>query len=103
MLKPHLFEEELFSILDSYNVIYTKNSNRCQTAINNYLTTCINPKDYYNNWDNIYWLGWCHGISKHLWGIFPIVNSIEEMQDFLYPNKDYYTEFTSQYMIDINK
>jgi hypothetical protein len=100
-LNSTLFVEELFSIMDSYNIVYNKNPKICQIAIENYKNTCINPMEYYDRWDNIYWLGWCNGISKHLWGKWPIANSIEEMQEFLYPNKDFYTEFTLRYIVDV--
>jgi len=96
-----LFIEQLFDILDNHNIVYQKNFKICQNAINNYKKTCVDPDLYFNNFDSEEWLGWCTGISKHLWQDWPLVTDLDQIRKFLEPKKDFYRDFTRPYTINI--
>lgn len=94
------FVDSLYSVLDSHHVIYNKNNNIVKQALINYRASCVNPKNYFGNFDNLLWLGWCNGISKHLWKDWPLVDSVVEMQNFLRPKQEFFKEFTEQYILN---
>lgn len=95
------FVDQLFDILDQHNIDYQPNRAWCATAIDNYKKTCVDPELYFDNFESEEWLGWCNGISKHLWWDWPMVTDLDQLKQFLEPRKDFYREFTRPYMIDI--
>lgn len=96
------FIDSVYSVLDASDITYHKNYNIIKQAMINYRASCANPMEYFDNFDNVFWLGWCNGICKHLWQDWPLVDSIQQMQDFLKPKQQFFKEFTEQYMLDIN-
>jgi len=62
-LDPEQFVDQLFAILDSAGLQYSKNRDYCLRSIKNYKTTCPNPLNYIGNSDSILWLAWCHGLK----------------------------------------
>jgi hypothetical protein len=96
-----LFGEQLFNLLDNYQILYKKNQTIVDQAIKNFQNTCVDPMMHFNNCDSMYWLGWCNGISKHLWNDWPLVDSVQEMQDFVLLKKDFYCDFTKSHMIKL--
>jgi hypothetical protein len=98
-VNPTRFIQTLYSILDQYNINYTKNNTVCLDAINEYKTTCTNPLEHYDNFDSVHWLGWGNGICKHLYGDWPLVNSQNEMKEFLLPRRQFFKEYTKQFII----
>jgi hypothetical protein len=95
------FVSQLFDVLDNHNVDYIQNQKICKLAIENYKKTCVDPTPYFDNFDSEEWLGWCNGISKHLWQDWPLVTDLDQLRKFLQPKKEYYRDFTRPYMIDI--
>ena len=59
---PDLFLDKLFSILDSNTIQYHKNKQVALQQIENFKNSCVNVLDHYDNFDSIFWLGWCGGI-----------------------------------------
>ena len=98
---PSLFIEQLYSLLDVTDIKYQKNNNFCLESINNYKKTCVDPNLHFDNWESELWLGWCNGISKHLWQDWPLVKDLDHIKNFLLPKREFYQEFTKPYMIDI--
>ena len=94
---PDEFILSVYDILDSNEISYTKNNAMCLEAIDNYKKSCIDASVHFDNWDSVLWLGWCNGVSKHLWQEWPGVNSVDELKDFLNPKKEFYKEFTMNY------
>lgn len=94
-----LFIDQLFGILDTNKIRYTKNVEICKTAIGRYRATCVYPAEYYNNWDSIIWLGWCNGVSKHLFNSYITAQTKDELKDFLYPKKDFFRHYTTEYTL----
>jgi hypothetical protein len=95
------FVDQLFDTLDQHNINYRPNRDWCAVAVDNYRITCIDPALYFDNFESEEWLGWCNGISKHLWWDWPLVTDLDQIKKFLEPRKEFYREFTRPYMIDI--
>jgi hypothetical protein len=57
-----LFLNQLFIILDQVGITYDKNYEFALASIENYKNSCPNVNIYYDNFDSIYWLGWCSGV-----------------------------------------
>lgn len=102
MLSPDKFTSQLYQVLDQYKRDYKKNNDIVSDAISKFKLTCVDPVGYFDNFDNKLWLGWCLGISKHLYKDFPIIPSIEHAHEFLYPRKDFFTEYTKDKVIFFN-
>lgn len=97
-IDPDSFTKDLYSILDRHNFSYTKNDDLIKTAIKNYRISCPNPRDYFGDWDNLLWLGWCYGVMKlETW---TIISEVNELQDLLYKDKNYYLDFTQSRMVN---
>ena len=94
------FVDQLFTILDNFNINYTQNQKICELAIKNYKKTCVDPELYFDNFDSEEWLGWCTGVSKHLWWDWPLVTNLDQLREFLEPKKEFYRDFTRPYMIN---
>lgn len=94
------FVDQLFTILNNFNINYTQNQKICELAIKNYKKTCVDPELYFDNFDSEEWLGWCTGVSKHLWWDWPLVTDLDQLREFLEPKKEFYRDFTRPYMIN---
>ena len=57
---PDQFINCLFSVLDRFDIKYTKNRNYCYRSILYYISTCPAPKEHLNNFNSLLWLSWCH-------------------------------------------
>lgn len=99
--QPDQFTQTLFEMLDRYGLTYTKNIDIVTAAIKNYKDSCVDPMEHFDNYDSMFWLGWCNGVSKHLWKKWPLVDSKQQMQEFLLPNRDFYKNFTKDLMVTI--
>ena len=101
---PTLFLDNLFGILDEFNLSYTKNYEHGLISINSYKDTCVNPQLVVGNYTHILWLGWCLGIMQHL--NMPIENfdkvkTFKDVELILAPHKELFVDFTKQYTLDI--
>ena len=96
------FIDNLFNILDSRYIIYTKNKDICYQAIAEYKKTCANPELYFDNYDSIEWLGWCLGIIKLETGCLPYTDSIDQAKELLINDRDYYKNYTTDKMVKLN-
>ena len=101
LINSALFGEQLFNLLDNHQITYTKNQSTVDQAAQYFLDTCVDPMMHFDNFESILWLGWCNGISKHLWNDWPLVDSVQEMQDFVSLKKEFYCDFTRPYMINL--
>lgn len=99
LTNSRLFGEQIFNLLDSHEILYTKNQSTVDQAAQYFCDTCVDPMMHFDNFESVIWLGWCNGISKHLWNDWPLVDSIQEMQDFVFLKKDFYCDFTKSCMI----
>ena len=61
-IDPDLFLDKLFSILDNNGIQYHKNKQVALQHIENFKNSCVNVLTHYDNFDSIFWLGWCSGI-----------------------------------------
>jgi len=55
-------------ILDQVGIEYQKNYEFALASVKNYKKSCPDISVYYDNFESIYWLGWCSGIL-HAHGI----------------------------------
>jgi hypothetical protein len=102
LTNSELFGEQLFNLLDSHKIIYTKNQSTIDQAAQYFRDTCVDPMMHFDNSESVIWLGWCNGISKHLWDDWPLVDSIQEMQYFVSAKKDFYCDFTKSCMVAVD-
>jgi hypothetical protein len=102
LINPTLFREQLFNLLDNHQITYTKNHSTVDQAAQYFRDTCIDTTMHFDNSESILWLGWCAGISKYLWNDWPLVDSIQEIQNFVSLKKDFYCDFTKSYMIAVD-
>jgi len=56
------FCDKLYEILDENDITYTKNTEFVLASIDNYLSTMPNINEYFDNWNSMFWLGWCHAV-----------------------------------------
>ena len=54
------FINRLFSVLDSFDIKYTRNRSYCHSSIEYYKSTCPDPSKHLNNFNSLLWLAWCH-------------------------------------------
>ena len=57
---PTKFINQLFAILNHYNVKYTPDHEYCHASIEYYKSTCPCPSELLNNFNSLLWLAWCH-------------------------------------------
>jgi hypothetical protein len=57
---PKKFVDQLFVLLNQYNVKYTPNREYCYANIEYYKSTCPCPSEHLNNFNSLLWLAWCH-------------------------------------------
>jgi hypothetical protein len=88
-----LFIDNLFQILDTAKFKYTKNVEICKLSIDQFKHSCPNPGNYYLDYDNIVWQGWCLGILKYLKEPIPEYNVF--LRDRLRENHSKFVEITS--------
>ena len=60
LTNPDQFIDCLFSVLDKFNIKYTRNRSYCHSSLEYYKSTCPDPSDHLNNFDSLLWLAWCH-------------------------------------------
>jgi hypothetical protein len=96
------FINNLFNLLDSSNIVYTKNKDICRRAIAEYKKTCTDPVMHFDNYNSLEWLGWCLGVMKIETGQLPYVESIEKAVELLASNKEYYKNYTLDKMVKLN-
>ena len=56
---PTEFINQLYMLMDKFEIVYTKNSDIVHTAIDNYTTSCRDVFAMYYNFSNIAWVAWC--------------------------------------------
>jgi hypothetical protein len=96
------FIDDLFSSLDNHQVVYHKNRNIAHRALDAYIATCVDPRDYFNNIENSWWLGWCLGIDKHLKKNWPLIYSMNQAVEYVKSNQEFYVDFTTNKVIFFN-
>lgn len=96
---PEIFINDLYKVLDSLQITYSKNDDICISAINAFKNTIANPQLNFNKWDNIYWIYWCLGISKKEFNELPSYYEIDKLLEFLENNQNFYIDYTLERMI----
>ena len=99
---PDLFTTQLFAILDEYNIAYIPSYGIVDDCMSKYRRSCANPMEYFDNFDNIFWLGWCSGILHHEQlpaGINYDSCTIETVQKALLPRRAYFAEYTRSFIL----
>lgn len=96
------FIDDLFNLLDSSDIVYTKNKDICYRAIVEYKKTCTDPELHFDNFDSLDWIGWCLGIMKIETNQLPYTASIEEATKLLSDDREYYKNYTLDKMVKLN-
>jgi hypothetical protein len=94
-----IFIQDLYNTLDNLQLDYSKDITRCTSAIAHFNNSIADAHIYFNNWDDKYWINWCLGISKKELKRHPLNGTLDQLADFLYPNKDFYIDYTLKRMI----
>ena len=89
-VRPKVFIDNLFALLDTTKLIYAKNIEYCMLSIDNYKRTCPNPKNHVGNMTSMMWLAWCHALKMiHKLPIenfnFMEATNIQEIAEILNP------------------
>ena len=87
---PDKFCQTLFAVLNKLQVQYAANSQYVLHSMEYYRSTCVNPRDHFDRFDSVLWLGACHAIAliDNLQIEEPIQDS-ESAQRLLLPYTDY--------------
>jgi len=98
------FTQQLFTILDRYNISYTKNQQIVSDCIDKFKQTCPNPIDHFDNFNSIIWLGYCSGIL-YKEGISANINySNCIMEDVVYsflPHREYFIDYIHKHKLSL--
>jgi len=57
---PELFADQVFGLLDQYEINHTKNYKYVIQSAKYYQSTCVNPADHIGNLDSVMWVAFCH-------------------------------------------
>ena len=102
---PELFLNQLFTILDQINLVYSKNYEFALASIKNFKKSCPDVNVYYDNFDSIYWLGWCSGIlhAKNIpAGIdYNKIDLDKVIENFL-PHRQFFKDYSEQFILTNN-
>lgn len=60
---PEEFANQLYCVLNKFNIRYTANTHYVLASIAHYRNTCPRPQQHYNNPQSLLWLGACHAVS----------------------------------------
>lgn len=93
-LNREKFIDDLFFSLDKHQVEYYKNRNIAHQALDAYIVTCVDPRNYFDNIENSWWLGWCLGVDKHLKKNWPLIYSMNQAVEYVKSNEKFYVDFT---------
>ena len=89
---PNKFIDELFSLLDRNGFNYTKNREFVLSSIKNYIKTNTSPNLYYDNYNSLMWLGWCHAVVMLNDIFIPVelnkCKTVREISTVLWPHRD---------------
>jgi hypothetical protein len=89
---PQRFIDVFFKILDIHKFVYDKNYDFMYSSIKNYIITNPSPIDYYDNYNSLMWLGWCHAVilNNGLSSVGSIIecSTISEIVSTLIPHRD---------------
>lgn len=88
------FIESLYNFLTLHSITFNKNDKLCNDAIDNYITTCADPKDFFDNWDNEVWLGWCKGVLRFTDNTDYVDMPTDKLKKYLLPRQEFLKEFT---------
>lgn len=97
------FIDSFYDLMNTWSLEYIRNDSVIINSIAVYKKTCIDPSTIFDNFENELWLGWCTGILKHELNDWPIINSMEQAQDFLYPKRSYFYDYTADKILLYNK
>lgn len=101
---PDLFIKQLFKILDTIDIDYEPDYDYALSHLKEYQTTCPNPIDYFDNYSQLAWLGWCHALTFtndiSVNGKFIEANTINDIAKILSPNQNKFTELTRPLMFN---
>ena len=89
---PDKFIDTLFDLLDSHEFVYTKDREFMHKSIENYILTNPSPNKYYDNYNSLMWLGWCHAVvtqsNRNVETDLSKCQTITEIANALYPFRD---------------
>jgi hypothetical protein len=86
------FMNVFYNILNAHDVVYKQDTDVFNQLIDNYITTQPVVTEYYDNYNSIVWLGWCHAVATmHDYIIQTDLSKCDTLADIanaLYPCRD---------------
>jgi hypothetical protein len=101
-MSPKTFVNELYTLLDKFELNYHKNDDIVYAAITDYIWSCNDVFKMYYNFSNIAWLAWCVAIldrdNIHVGDVFATLN-VTDLSNLLNPYYDLLNKESSKWMI----
>jgi hypothetical protein len=98
--KTDAFAEQLYELLDQYNVVFARNTDYVLESIENFKKSCwtIDKIDISNN---IPWFAWCHAycLLKNIHIPIKITADINAAQEWFVTNQDLFLQETNKQFI----
>ena len=91
------FVDDCFFMFDSAGIVYDKDRDLALACVENFKQTCIDVKLDFGNYESLLWLGWCLGLEWVLCNDIPVLNSKQEVQEYLYNKKDIFNDITKKF------
>ena len=96
-IDPEKFIEDCFKMFDEAKIDYTKDYEIAARCVENFKTTCIDPRIYFGDINSNIWLGWCLGIDRLFLNECPIFENKALAQEHVSHKQDLYKDITQQY------
>ena len=86
------FVADLYDMLDTAQITYTKNNTAVLTMVDQFIKTCIDPVTDFGNIDSVIWLAWCLGIDRLIFGKSKLFDDIADAKIYVATRNHLYKE-----------
>src|SRR5210317_1683493 len=91
-IDPKKFINDCFKMFDEAKIDYTKDYKIAARCVENFKTTCIDPRIYFGDIDSTIWLAWCLGIDKLFLNEIPIFDNKAHAQEHVFHRQGLYRD-----------
>lgn len=96
-IDPKKFINDCFKLFDEAKIDYIKDYEIAARCVENFKTTCVDPRIYFGNINSTVWLGWCLGIDRLFLNECPIFDNKADAQEYIFHRQDLYKDITQKY------
>lgn len=90
---PENFIDQVYKLLDTYNISHYSNTEYAYKAIDNFKNTCWGNK-VLGDTNSLAWLAWCCGVGRHNNIDVPIFEN--RYVDYIKENNEYFIKYTQE-------